>query len=133
MRYLAAVILTTVCFSDLVSAQVFLLPEREIVPLAESIFSGGGGPEKCGDYFLYTDTDSEVPFITLNINRFPSSDKENVNLLIIMMQKRNVRVQIDNTKMVPTAEVLLGPKLILRLNRADYEKAARCLPRPLGA
>ncbi len=134
MRYLAAIILTF-CFFGSASAQILILPEREIVSLAESILSGDDSPEfkkmKCGDYFLYAGADSKVPFIGLNMKRLPS-DKENVRLLIIM-QKRNVEVRVDNKKEIPTAEVLPGPKLILRINRADYEKATRCLPRPLGA
>lgn len=49
---------------------------------------------------------------------------------ILVMQRRNIETRIDNRKSVPTAELISGPKLIVRLNRAELEKAGRCLPRP---
>jgi hypothetical protein len=135
MRYLAtAAILLDCFFFGSASAQVVPFPEREIAPITESIFAKDGKElekDKCGDYFLYSGAESVVPFITVNLREFLA--ERGRTYMVIVMQKRNIEVRIDNNKRVPTAEALQGPKFIIRINRADYEKAAGCLPKPLGA
>ena len=135
MKYGAAAVLAFYLMIGTASAQGTMIPEHEVLTLEESIFGPDQNPEtvrmRCGEHFLYAGADSELPLLTLMMKPLPS-DRTNANLLIVM-QKRNVEVRIDNQKNRPTVEMVQGPKLILRISRADYEKATRCLPRPQGA
>lgn len=134
MRNLTVVVLMVFCFFSSASAQT-LVPEHEILTLQESLLGDDKHPDTirmmCGDHFLYAGGGSAIPLLTFGMRRLPT-DKSEAKLLVVM-QKRNVEVRIDNGKSAPTAEVLSGPKLILRINRNHYEKAARCLPNPQGA
>ncbi len=85
---------------------------------------------KCGDHFLYVGQNSEVPILMVDLK--PIQMDTGRRLVLFVMQKRNVQVEINNAKSAPTAEVTPGPKFILRINRTDYKKAERCLPRPLS-
>ena len=135
MRNLVAVVLMICCLVSSVSAQTPLVPERELLALQDSVFADDNHPDtvkmKCGEYFLYAGADSQVPLITFNVKPLPSDERGAV--LLIVMQKRNVQVVIDNTKKIPTTKIIPGPQMILRISRVDYEKSSRCLPKPPSA
>lgn len=127
---LATVLAIVVAITNPAWAQK-LVPEQELVKISDSIFSGDSeaAKNKCGEYFMYYP--GEISFITANAKTVKVGDRDAV--IIVMMQRRNVRTMIDNKKTVPTVEVVAGPQFILRISYADYEKSTRCLPKPPGA
>jgi hypothetical protein len=118
-----------------VPAQITSMPEREILSYEDSAIRLDTHPDtlmmRCGDHFLYAGQNSEVPILMVDLK--PIQTDKGKRLVLFVMLKRNVRVEINNAKSAPTVEVTPGPKFILRINRHDYGKAERCLPRPPGA
>lgn len=130
----AFVMLIAQILANPVPAQITSMPEREILAFQNSAIGKDKHPDtlkmRCGEHFLYAGEGDEVPIIMVDLKPLPADERK---LLLVVMQKRNVRVVIDNAKSTPTVEVTPGPKFLLRINRTDFRKAARCLPRPPGA
>ncbi|GEM_PF-2595131 len=77
----------------------------------------------CGDYFSQANEAVITAWVMKTVDG-------KINIAGFLMQIANVEVRIDNKKPRPTLEVAPGPKFIIRLSRADYQKVSTCLPRP---
>lgn len=134
LENLAFLMLIAQILASPVPTQITSMPEREILAFQNSAIGKDKHPDtlkmRCGEHFLYAGEGFEVPIIMIDLKPLPTDERK---LILVVMQKRNVEVRIDNRKSAPTIEVTPGPKFILRMSRADYRKAERCLPRPLGA
>src|SRR2546430_2046022 len=127
MMYLVAMLLALCWFVGPAAAQSRLGGEE--VELIRYPHEPGDSADinklRCGDYFLSEDARVETARIALSMD-----DNKRRARIVLIIRKYDIEVIIDEAKSIPTGEIVAGPKILLRMNRADYDQAVRCLPPP---